>query len=249
VPGVLWSPAAEPARALVLLGHGGGMHKRSPGMRSQARSLVRHEAMAVAAMDAVDHGERISDSHTNEGTDSAKEPEGQSAERGSPEALRAIADAIHIDNGTIDARVADWSATIDVVLGDLGEVPVGYMGLSMGSIYGTAVTAADSRVRATVLGLSGIEDGTGRFASIGQRLSADSARIACPLLFFVQADHELVSRKGAFRQFDTLGSAHKRMHVNAGRPDLPRTRHRSSSYSSPPTSAVRSGAVSSPSTG
>ncbi|HWC22832.1 MAG TPA: hypothetical protein VG502_11080 [Flexivirga sp.] len=36
VPGVLWSPAdASAGTPLVLMGHGGGLHKRSPGLVGQ----------------------------------------------------------------------------------------------------------------------------------------------------------------------------------------------------------------------
>jgi hypothetical protein len=61
VPGVLWAPADRPARGLVLLGHGGGVHKRAMGMPGQARSLVRHEGIAAVAIDAVGHGDRVRD--------------------------------------------------------------------------------------------------------------------------------------------------------------------------------------------
>jgi pimeloyl-ACP methyl ester carboxylesterase len=116
------------------------------------------------------------------------------------------------------SRVADWSATLDIVLDELGEVPVGYAGFSMGSIYGTAVVAAEPRITAAALGLSGLVEGDeGPMAAIRDRLAADSERITCPLLFLVQADDEVVPRAAAFRQFERFASAHKRMHVNAGR--------------------------------
>lgn len=41
VSGVLWSPAdASPGTPLVLMGHGGGLHKRSPGLVGRARDAV-----------------------------------------------------------------------------------------------------------------------------------------------------------------------------------------------------------------
>jgi hypothetical protein len=36
VPGVLWSPASRSDRApLVLMGHGGGLHKKTPALMAQ----------------------------------------------------------------------------------------------------------------------------------------------------------------------------------------------------------------------
>jgi hypothetical protein len=41
VPGVLWSPEFGPAHApLVLMGHGGGLHKKTPGLMARAREAV-----------------------------------------------------------------------------------------------------------------------------------------------------------------------------------------------------------------
>jgi hypothetical protein len=41
VPGVLWSPAAlAPGAPLLLMGHGGGLRKRAPGLVARARQAV-----------------------------------------------------------------------------------------------------------------------------------------------------------------------------------------------------------------
>jgi hypothetical protein len=60
VTGVLWSPAdtAQAERPLVLLGHGGGQHKKAPGMVARARRYVTGSGFAVAAIDAPGHGDR-----------------------------------------------------------------------------------------------------------------------------------------------------------------------------------------------
>jgi hypothetical protein len=45
VPGVLWSPASGAVRApLVLMGHGGGNHKKHPAMAGRHKELPRFEA-------------------------------------------------------------------------------------------------------------------------------------------------------------------------------------------------------------
>src|SRR5712692_5740157 len=60
VPGILWTPEdATGTRPLVLLGHGGSQHKRTPNILALARRLVRHLGYAAAAIDGPQHGDRI----------------------------------------------------------------------------------------------------------------------------------------------------------------------------------------------
>src|SRR6478752_7286125 len=66
VPGIVWTPeAATGSRPLVLVGHGGGGHKRMPYVLSLARRLVRHAGYAVAAIDGPGHGDRSGASTTD----------------------------------------------------------------------------------------------------------------------------------------------------------------------------------------
>jgi alpha-beta hydrolase superfamily lysophospholipase len=59
VYGVLWSPAAgAEGRPLVLLGHGGGQHKKAPGLVARAHRYVTACGFVVAAIDAPGHGDR-----------------------------------------------------------------------------------------------------------------------------------------------------------------------------------------------
>lgn len=58
VPGVLWRPADAAGSALVLLGHGGGQHKRAQGILARAHRYVTTCGFAVAAIDAPGHGDR-----------------------------------------------------------------------------------------------------------------------------------------------------------------------------------------------
>jgi len=59
IPGVLWSPAdAVGTCPLVLLGHGGGQHKKALGMVARAHRYVTSCGFAVAAIDAPGHGDR-----------------------------------------------------------------------------------------------------------------------------------------------------------------------------------------------
>ena len=62
VPGVLWTPeGADGPRPLVLMGHGGGQHKRAPGIAARAVRFAAEGGFAVAAIDAPSHGDRPQD--------------------------------------------------------------------------------------------------------------------------------------------------------------------------------------------
>src|SRR5690349_2454424 len=62
VPGIMWLPEnASGPRPVVLIGHGGTQHKRAPNVLGLARRYVRHLGYAAVALDAPDHGDRITD--------------------------------------------------------------------------------------------------------------------------------------------------------------------------------------------
>ena len=59
VPAVLWAPnGANGARPLVLMGHGGSQHKKTPGIVARARQYARRLGYATLAIDAPGHGGR-----------------------------------------------------------------------------------------------------------------------------------------------------------------------------------------------
>src|SRR4029453_1631643 len=58
VPGVLWRPADAAGSALVLLGHGGGQHKRAQGILARAHRYATTCGFAGAVIDAPGHGDR-----------------------------------------------------------------------------------------------------------------------------------------------------------------------------------------------
>ena len=61
VPGLVWTPqGALGPRPLVLIGHGGTQHKRIDNVLALARRLVRHHGYAAVAIDAPEHGDRVS---------------------------------------------------------------------------------------------------------------------------------------------------------------------------------------------
>ena len=194
VPGILWTPeGATGTRPLVLLGHGGSQHKRTPNILALARRLVRHLGYAAAAIDGPMHGDR-----TAGGTELTLDTVRERID-GDPEASAE----------RFRAARAEWSATIDALreVDGVGVGPLGYWGLSMGTVIGLPFVASEPRIDAADLGLMGVpENARGRAA----------ASIAIPILFLVQWDDELVDRNAAFRLFGALASEDKTMHANPG---------------------------------
>ena len=196
IPGVLWTAADDDRpRPVVMLGHGASGTKREDYIVALARRLVRHRGLSAVAIDGPVHGDRRADKG-----DVAGLPFADFAQRWSA------------DTGLIDAMVGDWHATLDAVqaLPEVTEGPCGYWGLSMGTIFGLPVVAAEPRVAVAVLGLMGIAGPT------KARFSIDAPAVSCPLLFLVQWHDELFPRDLAFSLFEAFGTTDKRMHVSPG---------------------------------
>lgn len=189
VPGVLWTPeGADGTRPLVLIGHGASVHKRADYVLALGRRFVRHHGFAAAAIDGPGHGDR-----------------------GGIADLLAFGE-VWMRPTTTDDTVADWQATVREVqkLPEVGEGPAGYWGLSMGTLFGLPLVAAEPAVRAAVLGLAG---------AVGPsrgRLTADAPRVNVPVLFLQQWDDELFAREDVLALFDALGTTDKRLHVHPG---------------------------------
>jgi fermentation-respiration switch protein FrsA (DUF1100 family) len=108
--------------------------------------------------------------------------------------------------------VAEWTAAIEGLrtIEYVGDGPVGYWGLSMGTIYGIPLAAADPRVQVAVFGLMGLVGPT------RDRLAVDAAALACPVLFLQQWHDSLIPREHVFELFDIIGSVDKRLHAHPG---------------------------------
>src|SRR3954447_12010482 len=62
IPGVLWTPeGATGTRPLILMGHGGGQHKKAPGIVARAPRFVTDCGFAAVAVDVPGHGDRPKD--------------------------------------------------------------------------------------------------------------------------------------------------------------------------------------------
>lgn len=199
VPGLLWTPdggdGAAP-RPLVLVGHGGSGHKGEEHVRALARRLVRHHGLAAAAIDGPVHGDRRA------------EPDAP------PElVLLEFAQAWAADGEAMtDAMVADWRATVDALqlAGIAAPGPLGWWGVSLGTILGLPLVAAEARVGVAVLGLMGLTGPT------RDRIERDAAAVRCPVLFLLQWDDTLFPRSDALALFDALGTPDKRLHAHPG---------------------------------
>lgn len=201
IPGVLWIPegAAGP-RPLILMGHGGGQHKKAPGVMARARPFVAGGGFAVAAIDVPGHGGR---------------PKHEEYDRISTEMTARVAAGEELAPliAGFQAHVArqtvpEWQSVLDALqaLAVVGAGPVGYWGISLGCGLGVPFVAAEPRVRAAVLGLGGL------FGS-----AETAARITIPVEFLVAWDDERVPRDRSLALFDALGSAEKTLHANPGK--------------------------------
>ena len=195
VPGVLWLPEpCDGPRPLVLAGHGATLHKRVDYIVSLAHLLVRRHGFACASLDAPGHGDRRPDPDADE--------------------IQRFSDFLTDWSrpGTTDLVIAEWQAALDALrlIDEVGDGPLAYWGLSMGTIYGLPFVAGEARVQAAVFGLMGLLGPT------RDRLDADARSLTCPVLFIQQWDDQLVPRDEALELFDTIASVDKRLHAHPG---------------------------------
>ncbi len=201
VPGVLWTPAStQGCPGLVLLGHGGGHHKRAPGLVARAHRYVTACGLAVAAIDAPGFGERPK---------TARDEEFIATVRGLRAAGEPVGPRIARYNAGLAAQAVDeWRATLDALLDALpggAAGPVGYWGVSLGTAIGVRLAAAEPRISAAVFGLAGQET-----------LADAAAKVTIPVEFLLQWDDELVARDSGLALFGAFASREKTLHANVG---------------------------------
>jgi dienelactone hydrolase len=201
IPGVLWTPeGATGTRPLILMGHGGGQHKTAPRIVAGARRFAAECGFAAVTIDAPGHGDRPK----NAELDRAFTEMRTRAAAGEP--MFPLVAGLH----TLLAKqsVPEWRSVLDAVaeLDYVGAGPVGYLGMSLGCGLGVPLVAAEPRIRAAVLGLSG---------ALG--LAGAAARITVPVQFVMQWDDERVPRQESLALFDAFASAEKTLHANPGK--------------------------------
>jgi cephalosporin-C deacetylase-like acetyl esterase len=205
VPGVLWSPSLTAGpRPLVLIGHGGGQHKRAPSVTAHAHRYASVLGFAVAAVDAPGSGERAR----------SEQDERFGAE------LRELMTSGKPVGATVAREMArlalvaipEWRATLDALqtvdfIGMSG--PVGYLGVSMGGAIGVRLVASEPRIRAAILGLAAL-------LPDDDALAEAASRVSVPVEFVMQWDDEIVSRDSGMALFEALGTDVKSLHANLG---------------------------------
>jgi len=206
VPGVLWSPVSGSVHApVVLMGHGGGLHKKTPALVARARDTVTTWGFTVVAIDAPGHGDR---------------PVGAEDQRARTEFRRAqtTGDTALFESVSVryaislaDRAVPEWRATLDALqqVPEIGaEAPVGYGGgISLGTAIGVPLTATESRITAAIFG--------GGFFVYEALLEA-ARRITVPVQFLLPWDDEYVDRRSTLELFDAFASKEKTLHANPG---------------------------------
>ncbi|MGW5349550.1 dienelactone hydrolase family protein [Streptomyces sp. NPDC004031] len=208
VPGVLWSPADNADNAdstgrapLVLMGHGGGTHKKWPGMTGRAERLVRAGGFHVAVIDAPGHNGRPL---------SADDEREVAALRQAMTAGEPVGPIVVRHNARIAERaVPEWRATLDALqqLPEIGpDGPVGYFGLNMGTAIGIPLIADEPRITAAVLGMFWPDT-----------VADTAARVTVPVQYALQWDDEHIPRAAGLALFDAIGSREKTLHANTGR--------------------------------
>jgi dienelactone hydrolase len=190
VPGILWTPAGEQERRpLVLLGHGGGQHKKAPAMIGRARRMTAL-GFAAVALDAPGHGDRRD---PTAGVTAVRRP--------------TVDEFAQANADRAQTAVPEWRATLDA-LQDHGHglAKVGFVGLALGAAIGIPLAAEEPRITAAVLGL----------APPHPSLTEAAARITIPITFLMQWDDELIPRESSLALFDAFASPEKTLHANAG---------------------------------
>jgi len=194
VPAIYWRPErVDGATPVVLLGHGGTLHKRTDYILAVARWLAARHGVSSIAIDGPVHGDR---------RDADAATDAESVFTDFLEAWKRPE--------TVDETIRDFQAALAAVEAEHPVGSVGYFGLSMGTMIGAPLIAAEPRIEAAVLGLMG------PWGSVAERLRRDAPAVGCPVRFLMQWDDELIDRELAFELFDLLGTTDKSLRANPG---------------------------------
>ncbi|HTF07950.1 MAG TPA: alpha/beta hydrolase [Asanoa sp.] len=206
VTGVLWSPASGSDHApLVLMGHGGGLHKKTPAQLARAHDAVTTWGFTVVAIDAPGHGDRPRSAQDEQ----ARADLGQAVAAGDTERFQSV--TVRYATSLAERAVPEWQATLDALqkLPEIGtEAPIGYGGgITLGTAIGIQLTAVEPRITAAIFG--------GGFFPHEALIEA-ARRITVPIQFLLPWDDQHVDRYAALALFDAFASKEKTLHANPG---------------------------------
>lgn len=202
IPGVFWSPEhAAPGAPLLLMGHGGGLHKRSPGLVARARQAVVRDGFHAAAIDAPGHGDRPRSQQDQLWVDAMLLARAQN------EPLSPI--IAPFNTSLAERAVPEWRITIDALqsLPEIGaEAPIGYSGMTIASAIGIPLAAAEPRIRAAIFG--------GVF--VYEAVLEAARRVTIPIEFLLPWDDPELDRESGLVLFDVFASEEKTLHAFPG---------------------------------
>jgi hypothetical protein len=196
IPGILWTPGSAPA-PLILSGHNGGLHKRSPRLVARARHYAARYGFAVAAIDAPGHGDRP----RSAADEQARADLRRAMQAGEP--VGEIVEAFIVP--LVERAVPEWRTTLDALL-SLPEIggPAGYEGMTA---IGIRLALAEPRILAAVFFGGGFVPAT---------LVEAARQVTIPLQFLLQWDDEGMERQPVLDLFDAFGTKEKTLHANLG---------------------------------
>ena len=199
ITGAFWQADAATAETpLVLMGHGASGDRYQAPIPHLARRFTQESGFSVLAIDGPVHGLR----------------------QVGPGGREALAGEMQRP-GFMDAMVTDWLDAYRAIATErgLGRGPLGYFGLSMGTIFGLPLLASELEFTAATIGLAGT---TKVGAPLAQDLIGAAKQVTHPVLFLMQLEDELFARDGYLALFDALASEDKRLHANPGlHPEIP----------------------------
>ncbi|MES2184747.1 MAG: hypothetical protein V4505_09385 [Pseudomonadota bacterium] len=188
VPTSVWVPTSGHSRGIVLACHGGSGHKESPAILAIAQECLPL-GLTVLAIDGPVQGERRAD--------------------GNLDPVLARTDfraAWRAGVGRTDIA-ADFSAALDALLAEprYRGLPIGYIGVSMGTAYGLPLLAREPRIQAAAIGLWSTT------YAASEHLTGFAGEVRCPVWFTQQWNDEFFDRAATQELFDAIGSADKRL--------------------------------------
>ncbi|MFE3105544.1 dienelactone hydrolase family protein [Nocardia tengchongensis] len=203
ITGVLWSPESHSKGApLILLGHSGGMHKKAPNLVTTARHLVAQSGYRVAAIDAPGHGDRPRSDEDQRWADALH------AARAAGEPMDSV--IAEYNTSLAERAVPEWQATLDALqaLPEIGpDAPVGYGGVTLGTVIGMWLTAVEPRIQAATFNSVFVFDA----------LFDIARKITVPLTLQVAWNDEEIDRRPSFDLFEAFASEDKTLLATPGR--------------------------------